>query len=247
MRLLLPQVADVVSVKDGARDRFQRCERPTVAGRDRLTTGEPMSDDEQITAWLARLAGNDARAAEAIWQAYFAKLVRYAGRKLEGLRLRAEDQEDVALSAMQSFYDGFRKGRFAKMDNRDDLWKVLVTITARKACAARRRSLAQKRGGGRVRGESIYGKAGGEDMDAGLHHELGSEPTPEFAAMFQENCQVLLDLLQDETLRTVAVLRLQGYSNAEIAAQLGCVERSVERKLERIRAKWSKSAASELE
>jgi DNA-directed RNA polymerase specialized sigma24 family protein len=195
---------------------------------------------EEVTQWIVRLSHGDQRAAEVLWERYFAKLVHYARRKLGGLPRRAADEEDAALSAMHSFYRGMATRRFDVTD-RDDLWKLLVTITARKACAQRRRHLAAKRGGGRVRGESVFRRADqGEDHEPGIGGVLGQEPTPEFASMVAEDCRAMLNHLGDDTLRNVALYTLQGYNTEEIAGKLGCVRRSVERKLERIRDKWSR-------
>jgi len=191
---------------------------------------------EIISQWLLDLAEGDNDAAQNIWNDYFGKLVSLARRKLGGIPNRDYDEEDVAISAMNSFYQGMAQHRFAHVHNRDDLWKLLVTITVRKATARRRSYFAQKRGGGRVRGESIFGHP--EDEQGGLVHVLGTEPTPELAAGVAENCRLMLDQLQDETLRQVALWTLEGYRTEEIAGKLGCVRRTVERKLERIREIW---------
>jgi DNA-directed RNA polymerase specialized sigma24 family protein len=194
---------------------------------------------EMISQWLLHLAEGDDEVAQKIWNDYFGKLVRLARRKLEGIPSRDADEEDVALSAMNSFYRGMALHKFDEVHNRDDLWKLLVTITARKAVARRRSFFAQKRGGGRVRGESIFGQP--EDETDGLAGILGTEPTPELAAGVAENCQKMLDQLQDQTLCQIALWTLEGYRTEEIADKLGCVRRTVERKLERIREIWSEA------
>jgi len=195
---------------------------------------------DNVTQWLANLSDGDESAAQAIWERYFDKLVRYARRKLGDMPRRAADEEDIALSAMKSFYQGMAEGRFPKVDDREDLWKLLVTITARKACAQWRREHAQKRGSGDVRGESVFAKHGDEAAPgAGIGQVLGSEPTPELAAMVAENCEQLLAALEDETLRRIAQYKLEGWTTREIAESLGCVRETVERKLKRIRMTWS--------
>jgi len=200
---------------------------------------------ENVTQWLANLSDGDERAAQAIWERYFDKLVRYARRKLRDMPRRAADEEDIALSAMKSFYQGMAEGRFPKVDDREDLWKLLVTITARKVCAQWRREHAQKRGGGGGRGESAFMRRG-DDADAGtgIGEVLGSEPTPELAAMVAENCEQLFAALEDETLRRIARYKLEGWTNREIAESLGCVRETVERKLKRIRMTWSEEIPS---
>jgi len=194
---------------------------------------------EEVTQWIMHLADGNQAAAEKIWNEYFGKLVRLARRKLDGMPLRDVDEEDVALSAMNSFYMGVAKGEFGALHNRTDLWKLLVTLTARKATARLRRHFAKKRGGGSIRGESIFLQNGNEDLrEEGIGNILGSEPTPEFAMSVAENCQILLDQLGDNSLKQVALLTLEGYRTEEIAVKLNCVRRTVERKLERIREIW---------
>ncbi|HBT77936.1 MAG TPA: RNA polymerase subunit sigma-70 [Planctomycetaceae bacterium] len=198
-----------------------------------------MAKDEEITKWVLELGHGDQGAAEHLWNEYFNKLVRLARRKLEGVPLREVDEEDVALSAMHSFCRGLAADKFQALENRVDLWKLLVTITARKATARLRRHFAQKRGGGDIRGESVFQQANDDcGRDDGIGGVLGREPTPELAADVAENCEYYLELLGDDTLRRVALLTLEGFRTEEIAVKLGCVRRTVERKLERIREIW---------
>ena len=128
-------------------------------------------------------------------------------------------------------------GRFPDLGNRDDLWRLLVTITARKAHNQRRNEGRQKRGGGRVVGEGALAGADptGDDF---LAQVVGNEPTPEFAAMVTDEYRRLFGSLADESLRVVALLKLEGHSNEEIAKSLDCGLRTVERKLEVIRKRW---------
>ena len=196
-----------------------------------------MADDE-VTAWIRRLGEGDEEAAQVIYQRYFKRLVRLARRRLEGLPRRVADEEDVALSAMKSFYRRMAAGRFPQLQDRNDLWRLLVAITARKAVNQARQIRTQKRGGGHVRGESVFRLGDASDASGGIEQVLGKEPTPEFAAMVAENCAELLECLDDESLKRVALYRMEGYSNDEIAAELGYTSRTVARKLARIRQKW---------
>src|SRR5438045_7553225 len=94
--------------------------------------------DGDTTVWIERLKQ---REPQAIWERYSTALLKMARRKLEGMPRRAADEEDVALSAMNRFFQGVNAGRFAKLDDAHDLWKILVTIAARKAAAQRRKHL----------------------------------------------------------------------------------------------------------
>ena len=193
--------------------------------------------DDQISVWIERLQDGDPRAADIIWRQYFEQLVRLARRRLGALPRRAVDEEDVALSAMNSLFRGADAGRFPKLDDRDDLWKILVTITARKAMKQQRRHFAEKRGGGKVHGESIFAAAG--DDNRGIDQVLGEEPTTELAGQVSATCGEMISGLQDPVQEQIVLLKLEGYTNAEIAARIDCTTRTVERKLERIRRKWS--------
>jgi DNA-directed RNA polymerase specialized sigma24 family protein len=148
------------------------------------------------------------------------------------------DGEDVALSAFESFFRGFAAGRFANLSNRDDLWRLLVTITARKARNLQRAERTQKRGGGHARGEAARARTDPESNDI-LAQIVCDQPTPEFAVMASDRCRELFGSLNDESLRVVALLKLEGYSNEEIARSLDCGLRTVERKLDVIRKRWT--------
>jgi DNA-directed RNA polymerase specialized sigma24 family protein len=115
----------------------------------------------------------------------------------------------------------------------------LVVITARKASRQARDEGRQKRGGNAVRGESVFATPSGSGSAApGLDQVVGVEPTPEFAAQVAEECGRLLEALPTPELRSVARWKMEGHTNGEIAARLGCVARSVERMLQVIRVHW---------
>ena len=57
------------------------------------------------------------------------------------------DEEDAALDAFNSFLAGVVRGRFPQLNDRDDLWRLLVVLTVRKAIGQRRDLTRQKRGG----------------------------------------------------------------------------------------------------
>src|SRR5581483_1097228 len=116
------------------------------------------------------------------------------------------------------------------------LWRLLITITARKAYQLRLHSSRRKRGGNAVLDEAAL--AGRRAADAGFEQFIAREPTPEFAAQAAEEYERLLAALPDPDLRTLAQWKMEGHSNQEIAARLGCVVRSVERKLRLIRSVW---------
>ncbi|HZW32681.1 MAG TPA: ECF-type sigma factor [Isosphaeraceae bacterium] len=197
-----------------------------------------MSNDDPVTLWLDGIKAGDNLDIDRLWNRYFQRLVRLAGARLPAHCRRAFDEEDVALSAFQSFCDRAGRGQFPRLNDRDDLWRVLATITVRKALDTMRHQVRQKRGGGRVLGESaLLVNQGGEGE--GLAEILGREPTPEAAARFADGYRSLLAKLHDPTLRSIAERRLEGQTTQEIAAAHKVSTKTIERKLHLIRAIWS--------
>jgi RNA polymerase sigma factor (sigma-70 family) len=186
-----------------------------------------VTDSASVTLWIEKLKAGEPDAAQRIWERYYSQLLTLARRRLEGLSKRVSDEEDVALSAFQSFWQAAVAGRFPRLENRDDLWQLLVMHTARKAIAQRRYAQRQKRHG--------------TVSDAMLHEVVGNEPAPDFAAAVVDEFQQLMNRLGDETLCAIALKKLEGWTNREIAEQVGCSLRSVERKLAVIRGFWSET------
>jgi DNA-directed RNA polymerase specialized sigma24 family protein len=193
-----------------------------------------MSRQGSVTRWLGPLQAGDPAAAQQLWERYFHRLVGLARAKLRGAPRRAADEEDVALSAFDTLCRNAEQGRFPQLADRDSLWRLLVTLTARKAAHQVRDQSRQKRGGG---------VAPVGDAEAVLAEVLSREPSPEFAASVAEECQRLLDRLGDRDLQALALLRLEGYSVEEVVEKLGCAPRSVKRKLALIRTILEKEMA----
>ncbi|MCC6418695.1 MAG: RNA polymerase subunit sigma-70 [Gemmataceae bacterium] len=192
-----------------------------------------MTGEQSVTFWLDQLKAGDREAVQPLWERYFGQLVVLARRRLQGVRRAAADEEDVALSAFDHFCRAVAVGRFPQLQDRDDLWRLLVVITERQAIDLARRQGRARRGGGLVVGESGIEGAGG------LAAVPAPEPTPEFAALLAEESERLLALLPDPVLRQLALLKLEGHANEAIAARLGCALRTVERKLALIRETWN--------
>ena len=197
-----------------------------------------MDSEDSITRWLCEVKEGNHDAIHDIWSRYYNQLVSLARRKLRDTPRRIADEEDVVIAAFDSFYRGASEGRFPRLDDRDDLWQVLVMITGRKAANQIKHDFRQKRGGGRVRGESLFANLT-DDERSGIDGVVGTEPTPEFATLVTDGVQELLALLGDETLVQIALAKMEGYTNDEIAEQIGVRTRTVERKLRTIREIWT--------
>jgi RNA polymerase sigma factor (sigma-70 family) len=199
-----------------------------------------MSSEGSVTRWVTALKGGDLDAAQPLWERYHRRLVALARQKLQDARRRTADEEDVVQNAFHSFFQGVARGRFPQLNDRDNLWQLLVVITARKALDQLAHEHSKRQGGGTVAGELRISPGGPEWDQAALEQIVGAEPTPEFAAQVAEQYQRLLDLLGDDTLRQVAVWKMEGLTNDEVAERLDCSRRTVARKLDTIRIIWSK-------
>src|SRR5271163_1354147 len=113
-----------------------------------------MTSGGSVTHWIQLLEAGEDAAARAIWERYFRRLVGLAREKLRGAARRVADEEDVALSVLDSFCRGLEEGRFPNLQDRDKLWKVLVLLTARKAIRLVQSERRLKRGGGNVLAEA---------------------------------------------------------------------------------------------
>jgi DNA-directed RNA polymerase specialized sigma24 family protein len=199
-----------------------------------------VSPPGSITALLERLKSGNHEAADLLWQRYFPRLVGLARKKLQGAPRRVADEEDAALSAFDSFCRRAERGQFPDLKDRDGLWALLVVLTARKASNLVRLHRRDKRGGGRVHGDSALGSGDSDGAGGGFDALAGNDPTPEEAALLAEQVDALLARLDDPALRRIAVRKLEGASNAEVAAEQGCSVPTVERRLGIIRRLWKK-------
>jgi DNA-directed RNA polymerase specialized sigma24 family protein len=189
-----------------------------------------------VTRCVRDLGSGNAAAATLLWERYFALLVQVAKKRLvrAGGTSADADEEDAALSAFLSFCTAAGQGRFPDLSDREELWRLLVVITARKVGDQVDCRRALKRGGHLIRVED----APLNGLTAGLSAALAREPNPDVAAMVAEETRLLLERLDNEQLQAIALWRMEGYTTDEIATRLGCTRRTVARKLELIREAW---------
>ena len=193
-------------------------------------------DSQSVTAWIDQLSDGNHQAAEHLWRHISQRLHEFAQQKLDRQIRRHYDENDAANSAFHSLCRGLADGRL-DAENRDALWGLLAVITSRKISAQRRYLKRQKRGGGAVRGESGFAEFG----DAGIKAIDGNQQTPDVLAEVSESCVQLLDAVPDDAMKKIVLLKFQGATNREVAGELNCTQRTIERKLERIRRIWTEA------
>jgi len=195
-----------------------------------------MSLPSNIADLLVSLRKGDQEAADRVWEHFFTGLCRVAQRRLASQPFLAADEEDVALSALDSVCRRLQRGDYPDVVKRDDLWRLLVTVTQRKAATVIRNETRQKRGGRRPAGSP--GFAADSNW---LESIVSAEPSPEFVVLMTDTVGLMF-LVLDERARQIALLKLEGYRNEEISNKLGWSRSTVERKLRLIRTTWSSVA-----
>jgi DNA-directed RNA polymerase specialized sigma24 family protein len=191
-----------------------------------------MADDDSVSEWVGQIKNGDEDAAQKLWERYFRRLVGLARKRLPGNARGDADEQDVALNALASVFRAFEEGRFHQLNDRDGLWRLLVTVTVRKAEWQRRHATGLKRGGGAAPAREVV-----------LEDVVDGEPTPEDAAEVADECRRLLSRLRDPDLEGVARDKMEGYTNAEIAARRHCALRAIERRIKLIRRIWQENTS----
>jgi DNA-directed RNA polymerase specialized sigma24 family protein len=191
--------------------------------------------DSSVARWLERLESGDNLAAERLWNVYFERLVRLAHRRLQTRHRKIVDAEDIALSAFHSFCRGVENKRFPALSDRDGMWRLLVSITIHKLLHVVRDQDRIKRGG---QFRELSGLDSSNDSLAAVNQIVSREPSPEFAAEVAEQFELLMTSLGDKELVQLAIWKMEGYSNEEIAMKISRTTRTIERKLNLIRKIW---------
>lgn len=204
-----------------------------------------MSSEDPITIWIEELRSADEAAAQKLWNHFVHRLYELSRRKLQHETRRVYDEEDAALSAFHSVFDGISRGRFPDLGDRDGLWRLLVVVTARKVAHRQRYDRQQCRDVRRNASDSIFLRSTDDSTLPGDDTLQSREPTADFAAQFVETFELLFDRLDDPVLQQVVILRMEGHTDSEIAERLSCSRRTVQRRLEVIRRHWDASGVAE--
>lgn len=195
--------------------------------------------DGSVTRLILDMRNGSDLAAEKLWYCFQHRLKALAGRKL-GRRGGIYESDDIAVDAFYSFLQRYRDGKFPAVSNRDDVWRVMVVIVIRKTLNAIKYASRKCRFGhqsidiGRQHDSSVASQG------QGIENEVLAKTGPALADMVLEE---LLATLKDQQLKEIAALKIYGYSNTEIAAELGCSLATVERRLRVIRAIWEEEVS----
>ena len=191
------------------------------------------SPGDRVAEWIRLARAGDEFAVRMLWTHCFARVAAFARRKLRGVRLPICDEEDIALSAIKSLCIGLRNGRYGELDDRDELWRLLLVITSRKVVDQIEYTNRKKR--------DVHRTLTPDGSALEIQDALSRAPTPQCEAQIADQLSRLLAALQHEDLCQIVVLKLEGYTNGEIAKRLQCSLTTVERKLRTIRSIWGRT------
>lgn len=214
----------------GKLPQVQKCDKLNETSPDSvLWKGFDVTRENSVTTWITQLKEGDEQAAQQLWERYFRRLVQVARTKLGSLPRQVSDEEDVALSAFHSFCQAVEKERFPRLESREDLWQLLLMHTARKVVDQRRYQGRKKRGGEVAQ------------FDVEMQEVIGTEPDPQFVLEVADQLEQLMNQLPETDLRQIAQLKLEGFTNEEIADELDYSESTVRRKTALIRRHWKEN------
>ncbi len=200
---------------------------------------EQSISEHSVSRYIEGLKQGDQQAAQKIWERFFQRLITLADRKLKASPRKAMDEEDVVQQVFAEFFVQVQQGRFPKLDDRNDLWQILAMLVDRRAKDQIKRQNTQKAGGGRVRTESVFLVTDESVAGNGIARVEDWLPTPELAVEFIETMEERLTVLSNGEHQQIAMYKMQGYTNREVADLLRSSERTVERCLQSIRKRWN--------
>jgi RNA polymerase sigma factor (sigma-70 family) len=201
-----------------------------------------------VSVWLQQPQEGEEAALAKLHARFWPFVVGLARRKLGGTPRRAFDEEDIAQQAFWGFYKSLRAGGLPQLTNRHQLLALLTHITACQAANQIKHELGvQKRGGGRIQGESVLegGSARSEGAAQGLEQVQDPGLSPQERFLLEDCYQHYVAALPDH-LRDFAELYLAGLTYQEIADRQGCTERTVDRKMALILGHWRRLAEASL-
>lgn len=185
-----------------------------------------------VTEIIQRVRIGDEAAVQELWNRYSEQIIEVARHSLKNASRRVQDEEDVA---------GITAGGFPELDHRDQLWRLLVVITTRKAATVIEKDHRQKRGSEDVRGDSTVMSRENEGSGPSSFDQLESEKAPpDIATVMADQTQQLWASLPDETAQRIATLKIEGFTHQQIADRMSINTRTVEQRLKQIRERWQK-------
>ena len=201
----------------------------------RANAGYPaamMNEEQEWNELIAGLRSGDNDACGRFWKEYGGILESVAERQLSQKVQRRVGSDDIVQSACRTFFRRVSDGQF-DLPDAEALWRLICSITLTKARRAARDHSRQKRGMDREQHIDAV-VDGGTAPSANLE---GNTATPLDAAEVADQMEALLSGLGEQEC-SILDLKLQQFTNDEIADKIGCSERSVRRVIKRLQERW---------
>lgn len=177
---------------------------------------------EKSTELVTRWRQGDEAAAAVLHQRYGERLIQLARKRLSAKFQGRLDPEDVVQSVFRTIFRRTRNGAF-EFEKDDDLWKLLVTVTLNKV---RNKVRGKKRDPNREVGQ----------FDDSLAAIMSGEPSTldlvTFTDLLNEICGQLSPIESE-----LLTLRLEGFTQEEIASKNNVDVRTIRRRIGKIREK----------
>ncbi len=183
-----------------------------------------------VTNWISQVREGRSTAAGALWQRYEKRLLALASKRLLGKGVIIADEADVVNDAIGAFLMRIREGAFHDLEDRNGLWKLLATITINRANSLVR----DENRGKRSIAHTIHDSSLSQPLDESL---AAAQQPPDATVLFAETFGEFLSLLGDGELEEIALAKMEGASNDEIARKIDRSIPTVERRLRLIRRK----------
>lgn len=208
----------------------------------RVRQGHVLDSEESVSSWIRQLQQGDQQAAQRLWGRYGDALQKIARSRYRSALNAVFDEQDLAQSVFLALWKTAEAGRLASVQDRNELWWLLLEITRRRAMARMTYNNASKRKNSAAATPGSTGAS--ETVDPLSQLSDPRQLSPEVLTILDEEHGHFMDLLPDDLMHTIALLHLEGYSNEEIAQKVDFSQRTVSRKLKLIRDIWIKELNS---
>jgi DNA-directed RNA polymerase specialized sigma24 family protein len=187
-----------------------------------------------VSGWIELIRLGNTVAIEPLLERYFQRLVSFSDRKLRSGIRTSDDGEDIALQVIESVFRKIGRGSYPKLSDRNDLWLVLMVAAQRRVIDKQRKVLRWERHFAPVRTLTDLMEVLNDDLGEYLSKDDGQRRACEMIDLWDH----MLSKLKDPSHREIAMLKLDGYSNRDIAIELKMTPKRVDRAVESILERW---------
>lgn len=186
--------------------------------------------DAKFTTIFQRIKGGDDDAFTELYQTLKERLKEVAQRKIKiiGAPTQATDEDDIVDSVFMRFRKRAMGDYFSDYSDRKALWFLLVKITHDRVIGLARYEGSAKRD------KSRTASLEGNTIES-------FQQSADALVQLQDTLRFLLENLENDKfrLREIAGYVLQEYPKPEIAERIGISTRTVERRIELLKKRWS--------